>query len=317
MKNLKWIMIGAGGLALIALVAGVATFGLVSQASAQSSYSPIISSMTGQGPDMRGGMKGHGGGDELLAEALGITVEELQQAREAANKAAIQQAVDEGYITQAQADQLLAQDGRPRGGRGFIPFVPEGTIDMEALLADALGITTDELADAQETAFQAGLDQQIEDGRITEEQAAMIEAQHALKDTIDPNALMAEALGISADQLESYREQRMSLTDILEELGMTEEAFSAARTAAYEAALANAVQAGVITQAQADLLLANSPDGMGMGMRPDGGRHGMPPGGMDGQRPGPGGGMGRPDCAPEGFQNPQATPDSTTQGTSM
>jgi len=108
---------------------------------------------------------------------------------------------------------------------------------------------------------------------------------------------------------------------------MTEEEFSAARTAAYEAALSDAVQAGVITQAQADLLLANSPDGMGMGMGPDGGRHGMPPGGMDGQRPGPGGmdgqrpgpggGMQRPDCAPDGSQNPQATPDSTTQGTSM
>ncbi len=315
MKNMKWIMIGAGGLALIALVAGLATFGLVSQASAKSSYSPILSGMLDKGPEMRGERGSQDGGDELLAQALGITVEELQQAKQEANKAAIQQAVDEGYVTQAQADQLLAQDGHPHGGRGFIPFVPENAIDMDALLADALGISTDKLTSARESAFQAGLDQQIEDGRITEDQAEMIKAQRALKDTIDPNALMAEALGINSDQLQGYREQRMSMNAILEELGMTEEEFSAARTAAYEAALANAVQDGVITQAQADLLLANSADGMGMG--PDGGRHGMPPGGMDGQRPSRDGGLGRPDCAPDGTQNPQVTPDSTTQGTSM
>ncbi len=42
-----------------------------------------------------------------LAEALGITVTELQAAEETAKTTAIQQAVEKGFITQAQADQML------------------------------------------------------------------------------------------------------------------------------------------------------------------------------------------------------------------
>jgi hypothetical protein len=49
---------------------------------------------------------GDGSTQEDLANALGITVEELTAARQKANEAAIDQALAQGLITQAQADQL-------------------------------------------------------------------------------------------------------------------------------------------------------------------------------------------------------------------
>ncbi|GIV78434.1 MAG: hypothetical protein KatS3mg050_2828 [Litorilinea sp.] len=46
---------------------------------------------------------------QALADALGVTLEELQAAVTQAQEAAVQQAVDDGLITQAQADRILAQ----------------------------------------------------------------------------------------------------------------------------------------------------------------------------------------------------------------
>ena len=45
----------------------------------------------------------------ILAEALGITVEKLQAAEDTAAKAELAQAVTDGRITQAQADQITAE----------------------------------------------------------------------------------------------------------------------------------------------------------------------------------------------------------------
>ena len=59
-----------------------------------------------------------------LAEAQGVELSELQEARKAALIEAVEEAVDEGTITQAQADQMLEriENGNvrkgPRRGRG-------------------------------------------------------------------------------------------------------------------------------------------------------------------------------------------------------
>ena len=59
------------------------------------------------------GRRGFGGmqGDhaEFLAEALGISVEALQAAQQKAHEALLAQAVEEGALTQEQADLLLAR----------------------------------------------------------------------------------------------------------------------------------------------------------------------------------------------------------------
>ena len=192
--------------------------------------------------------RGPGGriGDADLAVALGITAEELTAAQQAARAAGLKQAVDEGLITQAQADELNAGGTSfPLGGR-WEQWLSQKGIDQQALLADALGITVDELTAAQTEARNTSIDQAVTDGQITQEQADLMKGENALRSST---------------------------------------VFQTAMQSAYQAAVKAAVDAGVITQAQADLILANqanAPFG-GHGMEgfggPRGERHGGPGGG--------------------------------------
>ena len=121
----------------------------------------------GRGPGGPGGAT-----DEYLANALGITTDELSAAYEQASAAAIAKAVEAGLITQAQADELSANGKAfPFGGRGG-GLLSESDIDFDALLAEALGVTTDEL--------QAARDQAVADGQITQEQVDLMQGQRAL-----------------------------------------------------------------------------------------------------------------------------------------
>jgi formaldehyde-activating enzyme involved in methanogenesis len=126
------------------------------------------------------------------------------------------------------------------------------SIDFEALLADALGITIEELQAAHDEVFAARLAEMVEAGVMTQEQADLIVARKAVQDYIDTE----------------------SISDMLQ--------------AAYEDAVAQALADGVITQEQADQMLENLPsfDGFGSG----GLHHG--PGGFGGHHRrggGPGG----------------------------
>ncbi len=170
----------------------------------------------------RGGPMGGGVNDTYLAEALGITAAELQAAQQTAYEAAIEQALAQGLITQAQADALKARDGS--FGRGFHRFfgMDDATIDMNALLADALGISIDELAAARVEAQDLALAAAVEDGRITQEQADQLKARQSLRTYLDE---------------QGFQDQVRSL---------------------YETLVQQAVTAGVITQEQADAILSDS-----------------------------------------------------------
>lgn len=264
MKKLtKWILTLTGGAAIVALAAGVMAFSLTSNANAQSAA--VLNTSVGS-LNFRGGpgFPGTPGAEqEALASALGITVAQLQTAQQQASDNAIQQAVTQGLITQEQADNMILRGfgfGRGFEGRGF------GTssgIDYNQLLANALGITTEQLQSAQQTALKSVLDQAVANGTLTQEQADLIEAQQALKSYIDPNTLFAQALGITTEQLQSYRDQGMTLSQILSETGKTAIEVRNAEQAAYQAAVQQAVSDGVITQAQADQVLASGFRGIG------------------------------------------------------
>jgi ribosomal protein S20 len=155
---------------------------------------------------------------------LGITVEQLNTAFQTANQAALDQAVQKGLITQAQADELKSRGATfPFGGR-WSGWLSQNGIDYQALLADALGITVDQLNAAYITAHNAAIDQAVADGRLTQEQADLMKGEYALKNNQN---------------------------------------FQTAMKNAFEAAVKQAVTEGVITQAQADQILANQ-DGMGL-----------------------------------------------------
>lgn len=166
------------------------------------------------------------GDNEFLADALGISVEDLQTAYETAAAAAIQQALDEGLLTEEQAEALSAGSRGFHGGMGFAHGA--GTIDFEALLADALGISVEELQAARLEAHAAKLAELVEAGAITQEDADLMLARQTVQSYID------------------------------------QEAINEAIQSAYETAVDQALADGVITEAQAEQMLENAP-GFGAG----------------------------------------------------
>jgi len=214
----------------IVSVAAVAAFALVFAVAAPQQ----ASAHGGPGGFSRGGfdaarMAGPTQSDTHLADALGITAEELQTAQQQAAEAAIDQAVSDGLITEAQAELIKEHGSRIMGMLGtFGHFGVATDIDQEALLADALGISVEDLQNAQTEAKDAALAQAVEDGRITQEQVDEMNAMQALRDYL----------------------QEQGLEDNVRSL--------------YSDALQGAVDAGVITQEQADQLLEAR---AGFGMR--------------------------------------------------
>lgn len=234
----RWI-VGVAAMLTLAL----ATAAVYPQVSQAADDTPAVEQSRGWG-------ERRGGDNELLAEALGITVEELETAQQEAATAAIDQAVAEGLITETQAEQLKAHSASGRLGGFMHPFFnpEESNIDPQALLAEALGITVDELKAAQDSAQAAALAQAVEDGRITQEQADQIQARQALQ---------------------PYLQDRMQ--------------------AAYTDAVQQALDEGAISQAQADQLLEEGMpghvDGRGMpGMNGRGGMRGHGGEGFPGER---------------------------------
>jgi hypothetical protein len=157
------------------------------------------------------------------------------------------------------------------GMRGFPGFGHHGGghfragPEYDTFLAEALGISLEELQDAYAAANSAALDQAVADGALTQEEADLIKARGALAETIDREALMAGALGISTSELESARETGTSLFDLMDELGLDPEEVGEAMRSAYEDAVQDAVSSGVITQDQADEILSERVGGFFFG----------------------------------------------------
>jgi hypothetical protein len=132
--------------------------------------------------------------------------------------------------------------------------VARGTIDEEALLAEALGVTVDELQAAREQANQAAIAQAVEGGIITQEQADEMLARRNLRSYMERDVLLAEALGMSVEELEAAYADGETLSTLMSERELDAVTVRERLQAAYEGALAQAVADGVITQEQADEL---------------------------------------------------------------
>lgn len=289
----RWKRWAVGGAAALALTAGaiwtvdnVSAAGVVNTvtnlAQGQSIMTPQFAQwddmQQGQGPRGDGPMGGPGMMAEeqatYLADALGITVAELQAAQERARNAAIDQAVTDGTLTQEQADQLKA------GERVGVPFMGRGAgaVDHEALLADALGITVEALDAAKVEARAAALAQAVTDGEITQEQADLMTARQAFGD---------------------YQRTQ------------AQAAFAEALQAAVTAGSITQAQADLLLENMPNGF-GRGMDGFGPGMRGDfdgHGRGGHGRGGHGGQGRGPGGFNGQQQTQPD---DSQTTPESGT-----
>lgn len=161
---------------------------------------------------------------EDLAAALGVDVETLEAAQQTATEQALAQAVEQGLITQAQADRMLERELGRRGKLGAHMLEMSG-IDYDALLADALNVTVEELDAAREEAFNTGLQRAVDDGALTQEQADLILGRRAL---------------------------------------FGDEEFQSSMQSAFAEAVQQAVTGGVITQAQADAILQSAEERGGL-----------------------------------------------------
>lgn len=265
MQRKTLISLISAGVLMVVAAAGVFTYQSVyAQAttptpSAPSAGAPATGT-TQPGQAMPGkGMRGGGMGvtNQELATALGITVEKLQAAEQSANTEALKQAVAKGLITQAQADQFAQNSANNNGHVPMFDHFGASGIDYNALLASALGISTDQLQTARTQALTTNLDAAVKAGTLTQAQADNIKARNALETNSKFQSAMTAA--------------------------------QAAMKAAYEAAVKQAVTDGVITQAQADQILQNTTNGFGPGFGGPGfgghgfgGRHG----GFEGANPG-------------------------------
>jgi hypothetical protein len=153
--------------------------------------------------------------------------------------------------------------------------------DVDFFVAAALGITVEELQAAQQEAQAARLAQAVEDGTLTQDQANLMLAMQALHGVLDREAILAEALDISVDELQAAREAG-TLRELLANITPAE--LQTRTQAAMTAAVQQAVTDNVITQEQADLVLAQMAEresfGFGGGGHGRGGRHDF--GGMRG-----------------------------------
>jgi polyhydroxyalkanoate synthesis regulator phasin len=192
----RWKSLVAGGAALMLTLGAVTLYPQVSQAqtATPNATEQAEASTIPATPEQRGRIDADR--DALLAEALGISTEELQAAYTAAAQAALDQAVADGQLTQEQADALAERladaDAKGFGRFGFGHF---GGGDFQALLAEALDITPEALQEAEATARSAAIDQAVEAGDLTQEQADLAKAASAFR------AYMAEQQPTVEEQL--------------------------------------------------------------------------------------------------------------------
>jgi len=230
----RFAYMAAGGLLALTLVfGGMVAFAQTDDGEPDSTQTPSTESdSTDQEtpvlPDAPWGGHGRGGFGEARgndSEALAAALGITLEELQAAQAEA-----HTAIIEQAVADGLLTQeeaDNMLQNGNGF--HFRDGYMagDQGEALAAALGITLEELQAAQTQARADELAAMVEAGMLTQEQADLMLAQKAVQNYVDRDALQ------TAVQL------------------------------VYETAVADALAAGEITQAQADTLLSNLSNGLG------------------------------------------------------
>jgi hypothetical protein len=139
-------------------------------------------------------------------------------------------------------------------GRGWFGGFGKAETDRDQLLADALGITVDQLQAARQKAAETGIQKQLDDGWIGQKQADVMLARTKLQPYLDQDKLMAAALGITVAELQKARDTGQTVNDLMKAKGLDAATMQSNLQTAREKAVEQAVKDGVITSDQATLL---------------------------------------------------------------
>lgn len=237
MQHKKTVIILIVGALVAALAFGAIAYQSVFAATPSSAATATSNKQLGTGWFSGKGPNG-GYDNQDLADALGISVDDLSSAYQNAYAAALKDAVSQGLITQTQADSLTADGSAFPFGNRWDGWLSQNGIDFNTYLADALGISVDALKAAYQTAYNTNVDQMVTNGNLTQEQADLMKGEYAL---------------------------------------YNDSTFQSSMQSAFSAAVNAAVSSGVITQDQADQILSKSNNMFMPGMG-DWGGHGGPHG---------------------------------------
>lgn len=134
---------------------------------------------------------------------------------------------------------------------------------QEKRMADALGITVEQYRAAQMEAAKAALQQALNQGRITEQQyqdrLAWLQVKY---NYLQPEQLIAQALGIQVEDVYTACETGQTLQDLLSQHGLDILTFRQKLEDAATQQVLKALQDGVVTQEQ---LARVASWGMGLG----------------------------------------------------
>ena len=214
-KGTKWVYMLVGGFLAIGLVTGAGFVYLRSEAAAQRIPTAAITSATGLPSGWLGeGDRPMGKYEGALADALGITTEELQSAYDAVWKESIEAAVKDSKLSEDQAEQMLADGTFPLRRRGGpIGFGAE----KNTLLAAELEITVSTLEAAQAKAHDTVIAEALKNGDLSEVQVEMMQARRAIAPYLQQ--AMTDAFKNAVDQALSDEAITPTQADLLLENG--------------------------------------------------------------------------------------------------
>lgn len=171
-KRKKWTQIILIGGLVFALALGALAFvpqAVLAQDEEPETPTELLFGMRGMPGDFGRPEKfGFGGDidyDAYLAEALDISVEELQAARETARAKALEEAVEKGYITEEQLAMMEARNA-------VMQYLDQEALkeEIDALKQEGADLRA-EMKSFMDEALQAAVDQALENGEIDQDQA--------------------------------------------------------------------------------------------------------------------------------------------------
>jgi len=164
---------------------------------------------------------------EAMAKALGISVEEYDAALDQAREEVLTKAVEEGSLTQEQADRI-----RERADEGFGPGMMGGGLGP-GMMGRGMG--------------RGMMGRGLGFGMMGDSEISLL-------------AVAADKLGMTVDELQTQLRDGKTVADLAKEKGVDLQTILDAFLAPRQEALSQAVADGKITQEQADQMLENMRD---------------------------------------------------------